>query len=150
MIASSDIRDHPCILCVSSYSTFHPSKSWLNSLNFVLQSVWREFSQLIYSYPRYNYDRGSERPRPSVHFVCLILLNISSQQIMAELLKLCPTERLARICTANYSGPRYNHRRASARPRPSVRFMLLIMLNISSQQIIVVALRSTAVEYAML
>jgi hypothetical protein len=86
-----------------------------------------------HSPPRYNYDRESAPPQLSVHFTRLIVLRISSQQNIAEFRELCPIERLARIrhLYADFFHPRYKYCRGSARPRSSVRFTGLLILNIS-------------------
>jgi hypothetical protein len=95
----------------------------------MLQSVWRGFMRYFPQKFYYNHRRGSARPRPSVHFVCFIIFNILSQQSIAEFSELRPGKRLEQSRICNFS--RYNYRRGSGRPRPSVGFVcLVIMLNI--------------------
>jgi hypothetical protein len=75
-IAGLDVCDSPCILRALFSLTFHPSKSWLNSLNSVLQSVWREFALLITLSLLYNHNRESEHPRLFVRFIPLVIVHI--------------------------------------------------------------------------
>jgi hypothetical protein len=63
----------------------------------MLQSVWRGFMRYFPQKFYYNHRRGFARPRPSVRFILLVLVNILPQQIIARFLELHATERLARI-----------------------------------------------------